>query len=162
MLSIGNWTIDQNKELAFEQGQQQGHPLDTTTLGVLLYLAENQHRIVGAPELREKFWPDTTDQSSKTIEQLRNLLGSQSISTIDENGYLLNLPVYQYDFEEVTEAQMRETMLKKELAMIARAPTPARRPARTESEPENVNNRQWLGRVVLVVVILGVIYLSQL
>lgn len=128
MLALGQWFIDKKTNQIFNQNDE-NQPLEISKQAVqlLVFLAENQHKLIDKHSLIKHLWPnknqDANTQLQPSLQQsLQHLitaitqqLGSHVITITPDDYYLLQLSTFSYQYTPITISQMKQQLAEKQL-----------------------------------------------
>ena len=109
--ALGAFAIDAHRRTLCDED---GSPvrISAQAFDALVYLVENVGRVVTRAELMEALWPDAIVEDntlSRTIMQVRRVLGDGYVVTIKGRGYQLVADVRSADGEPSASSQIRNT-----------------------------------------------------
>lgn len=125
MLALGQWFIDTKSHKIFKQNDEnQPLELETQAVQLLVFLAENQHKLIDKRSLIKHLWPHQQEaeinQSQPLLQQLitsiTRTLGNNVIAITPDDYYLLQLSTFSYQYTPITISQMKKQLAEKQLA----------------------------------------------
>lgn len=128
MLALGQWFIDKKTTTIFNQNNEnQPLKLEKDAVRLLIFLAENQHKLIDRYALQRHLWPEENQaeindakpalQASlqQLITAITQVLGHNVITITPDDYYLLQLSTFNYQYNPITLSQMKQQLAEKQL-----------------------------------------------